>query len=262
MKFLNCSALAFIVLLASCGSASKTDNDNKLPIVELQSFQYDVIAETASGDSLLQPGSRYTRITGEGVMPVSIGSHDLKLLRDSLATLSVATFVNVDKVEPRVDSDMVINPGLKPEDVDACGSSYNSLTVSLVSPRLLVWKDYASSYVCGAAHGFHRTSFVNYRVSDGKILSLADIMRHGYEDELAQMIRMRLKEDKVDLLIPADQVPVSDVFEITSNGVRFVYRPYEIAPYSEGEVSVNFDAFELEDVLAPGMLSFICGIPE
>ncbi len=262
MKILNFGAIALLAVLASCGSGSKTNGDSELPRVELQSFQYDVVAEIAEGDTLPQPGSRYTRVTGEGVMPLSIGDRDLSQLRDSLEKLSAVTFITADKVEPRVDPEMVISTTLKPDEVNACGSSYNSLTVSLVSPRLLVWKDYASAYVCGAAHGVYRTSFVNYRVSDGKILSLSDIMRPGYEEELAEMIRTRLKEDKVDLLVPVDQVPVTDVFEITSNGIRFVYRLYEIAPYSEGEISVNFDAFELEDVLAPGMLSFICGIPE
>ena len=76
------------------------------------------------------------------------------------------------------------------------------------------------------------------------------------------MIRARLKEDKVDLMVPLDKVEVSDIFEITSNGIRFLYPLYEIAPFSEGEISVSFDAFELEDLLAPGMLSFICGLPE
>lgn len=262
MKILNFGAIALLLLSASCLNGSKTDNDNQFPRVELQSFRYDVVAEIAEGDTLPEPGSRYTRVAGEGVMPVKIGDRDLSQLRDSLERLSGVSFVTVDKVEPCVDQEMVISTSLNPEEVNACGNSYNSLTVSLVSPRLLVWKDYASAYICGAAHGSYRTSFVNYRVSDGKILSLDDIMRRGYEDELARLIQTRLKEEKVDLLVPVDEVPLTDVFEITSNGIRFIYRLYEIAPYSEGEISVNFDAFELEDVLAPGILSLICGIPD
>lgn len=262
MKILNYGAFVLCALLASCGGGAKTDNDNILPRVELQSFQYDIVAEMTEGDTLTQPGSRYTRVTGEGVMPVKIGNRDLSQLRDSLEQLCAVSFVTADKVEPRLEPDMYISETLKPDEVDACGSSYNSLTVSLVSPRLLVWKDYASRYICGAAHGMYRTAFVNYSVRDGKILSLSDMMRPGYEEELAEMIRTRLKEDKVDLMIPADQIQVSDIFEITSNGMRFIYPLYEIAPFSEGEISVSFDAFELEDVLAPGMLSFICGIPD
>lgn len=261
MKLLNYGALAFVALLASCGSGSKNDND-ALPRVELQSFQYDVLAEVTDADSLPQPGAKYQRVTGEGVMPVSIGVRDLSQLRDSLEKLGNVSFITADKVEPRLDPDMFISETKTTDDVDACGSYYNSLTVSLVSPRLLVWKDYVSRYVCGAAHGMYRTVFLNYRVSDGKILSLADVMRPGYEEELAGMIRARLKEDKVDLMVPLDKVEVSDIFEITSNGIRFLYPLYEIAPFSEGEISVSFDAFELEDLLAPGMLSFICGLPE
>ncbi|MDE5883245.1 MAG: RsiV family protein [Muribaculaceae bacterium] len=262
MKKLTYGAFAALAVLASCNNgASKNGDDETLPKVELMSYQYDAIAEVVEGDTLPQPGSKYVRVSGEGVMPTRIGNRDLSQLRDSLEQLGAISFVTTDKVEPRLDPTMVIS-SLSSDDVNACGSAYNSLTVSLVSPRLLVWKDYCANYVCGAAHGSYRTAFVNYRVSDGKILSVSDLMRPGYEEKLSNLIRKQLKDDKVDLLVPLDEVPIPDVFEITSNGIRFVYQIYEIAPYSSGEVSVNFDAYELEDVLAPGMISFICGLPE
>lgn len=262
MKKIIYGALVALTVFASCGTGNSNGEKDELPKVELQSYQYDAVAETVENDTLPQPGSRYVRVSGDGVMPSHIGDRDLSQLRDSLETLAGVSFITADKVEPRLDPTMVISSTLNPTEVNACGTSYNSLTVSLVTPRLVVWKDYASGYVCGAAHGSYRTSFVNYRISDGKILSIADIMVPGYETRLAELIRGHLKEEKVDLLMPLNEVPLPKVFEITSTGVRFLYSLYDIAPYSEGEVTVSFEAYELEDILAPGMLNFICGLPE
>ena len=48
-------------------------------------------------------------------------------------------------------------------------------------------------------------------------------------------------------------------FEVTSNGLNFLYGIYEIAPYSEGEVSVDFQSYELIDLFAPGAMELLYG---
>ena len=94
------------------------------------------------------------------------------------------------------------------------------------------------TYDCMAAHGMTNEQVVNYDINHGGIMNLQDlIVPHG-ETSVTLLLRDNLKLMDIPLLDDLEQVQLSKTFSITSDGLLFIYQPYEIAPYSQGIVRV------------------------
>lgn len=262
-KLFGFGTLGILFYLSSCGGTGDrkvVDSDLPMCVVEFEEYRYDAVAAVPDSDVLDMEGGKYWRLTGSGMLPVRIGGKDVGVLRDSLERLGCVMLDDSAHSSPRLDvapfRDMGLTvTALDPKNTKACSTTCNQLSVALCTSEVVVWKDYAYSYLCLAAHGMYNTSFVNYSISDGKILSISDLMKPGYEAELTRLIRQKIEEENVSLLVPIEEVGIPKDFEMTTQGVRFMYGLYEIAPYVEGEISVNFDAYELEDLFAPGVFS-------
>lgn len=100
-----------------------------------------------------------------------------------------------------------------------------------------------------AAHGVYGTSYLNYSIDNNRILKLQDIFKPGYEKELGMLLTEKVKEKDVDLFDPDASVGVPDDFEISTNGINFIWSIYSIAPYSEGEIKVEVNSYEVADLL-------------
>lgn len=245
-----------VLLYPACSNKAETTSADKeeMPVIELQGYRYDAVAAAADSNAIDVEGGKYWHLQGNGMLPVKIGGSPTPLLRDSLERLAGVLIIDDSCSEP-VMRDGLTMTDLKPEDAKACSMSFNQLSVALVTPAVVVWKDYSYSSLCMAAHGVYSTSFVNYGIKEGKILSLPDIMRPGYESRLLDLIRQRIMEDKVPLIVDPDKIEIPADFEITTGGIRFHYGLYEIASYADGEICVSFDSYELEDLFAPGIAS-------
>lgn len=250
---IGCVMLALAGCSGNIGKGSVEDV-KEMPVLEFEGYRYDAVAEVADSDALDVEGGKYWRFSGKGMLPVKIGSKDISQLRDSLERLGGVLVIDKSHSDPRIENDLTLTD-LKPEEAKACNVTSNLLTVVLCSPEVVVWKNFSYSYLCQAAHGMYNTTFVNYSVDDGKMLDVKDLMKPGYEDELRGMIRKKIKEMGVALLVPLDEVEIPKDFEMTSQGIRFVYGLYEIAPYVEGEITVEFDGYELENIFADGVYS-------
>lgn len=259
MRKIRIMAYALLVgALASCaGNAGKEKAPGKESAekMEFESYRYEVIAQLPDSDSIPDAeGWRYCRVAGDGVMPVSLGGKDIAALRDTLESLGSVTFASEKECSPRLADGMKLTD-LSTDSVSACGETMNQLSVVMMTPRVIVWQGYMSAYRCRAAHGEYKTSFLNYDPVAGKVISLADIMKPGYEKELTGLIRQKLVADGVELLESVDKIGIPAQFRITARGLQFLYGIYEIAPYSAGEIAVDFDIPELEDVLNPSAMS-------
>lgn len=241
------------VMLASCGS-DKTDGFTSR--VSLEGYEYDYIVELPDSLALEGDGGKYVRFSGQGVLPEKIGGEEIQAVRDSLMRLGGIKELDRASAMPLLDEGYKMTT-LDPKKDSACSTRYNELTVTMVSPRLVVWRDYAYSYLCRSAHGVYNTTYVNYSIPKKKILELADIFKPGYEAPLAELLREKLKDDNIDLSVPLKEVGVPDDFEITETGIRFVYPLYEIAPYVEGEIAVELESYQLDDILNDGISDFL-----
>ncbi len=262
-KLIGFGAVCALMSLGACaGSGDKKSADTTavLPVVEFEGYSYDAIASVPDSDALDTEGGKFWRFSGTGMLPVKVGDKDVSMLRDSLERLGGVLVIDKTHSSPILDAPLLKDMGLTetnldPKSTKTCSTYYNQLSVALCTPAVVVWKDYTYSYLCMAAHGMYNTTFVNYSVSDGKILTVADLMKPGYEKELTGLIRQKLKEMDVPLLVDLDDVEIPKDFEVTTQGMRFMYGLYEIAPYVAGEVTVEFDGYELEDLFAPGVFA-------
>ena len=243
------------LLLSSCGE-KKTSVDDGL---KFGNFSYDVIAQIADEDTVAGDGGAYCRVSGQGVLPEKIGSLDITELRDSLIRLAEIIVVNKDLTQPSLDEELSLTDK-NPDQTEACSVMVNELSICLITPQLVVWRDYSYSYPCGAAHGMFSTTYVNYSLIKGSILSLADIFGSDYKEKLAGLIRQKIKDQNVTLLVEPEEISVPSDFRITTGSIEFLFSLYEIAPYSEGEVKVELSRYEIEDLFLPGMEETIYGL--
>lgn len=108
----------------------------------------------------------------------------------------------------------------------------------------------------GGAHGNYYSVGYNFRTSDANLLTLTDIiLSENFDilvDECTQVILEKfdaaslvdagLFED--ELIIPPDQD-----FYILPGKLILQFDPYEIAPYSTGEISVEIPFSKIQDIL-------------
>ena len=242
--------LAVVAALGGIVAACNNTGDGSTKL-QLSTYQYDTLVYDRQADSITIPGAQYWKMQGRGVLPVKIGGVSVPTLRDSLMSLANIQF-NAGDAVPVVDSVNRILPYRNlPDSMHDLPTSYlsNRLSVYLITPTVAVWENYNENYVVGAAHGMYSTTYVNYSITDNKILSLNDFFKPGYEKELLKLIKEKLAE-RQDVSTD-DSLSVPRNFCVTTDGLTLVYGLYEIAPYSSGEIRVDFASYELSDLLSP-----------
>lgn len=93
----------------------------------------------------------------------------------------------------------------------------------------------------GGAHGYYASSFLNIDVSGSKVWNLREIvadtnaLRPMLNDAAIAYFRLKPGAGMANRLL-VDEVPVTDNIFLSATGISFVYNPYEIASYADGEV--------------------------
>lgn len=118
----------------------------------------------------------------------------------------------------------------------------------------LVYKDQNLLSLCksgyvytGGAHGSSAQINSVYDLRKGKIVSLNDIFNEGSYPELGNMIVEQIKTDKgyTDIselydegFFSIDEIYPTENFFVNTDGITWVYVPYEIASYATGQTTV------------------------
>lgn len=109
---------------------------------------------------------------------------------------------------------------------------------------LLVLEKYGYAYT-GGAHGNWGSTFITIDAAKKKVLKPADVFKPGYKEAFSPLLDKAFREkysidgDEVlsqSLLTPT--IVPNDNFIFTDKGVAFSYVPYEIGPYSLGQVTL------------------------
>ena len=247
-------------LLAGCGNgAGSSELAQEQTAITFESYAVDAIARMADGDSTQTDGTDLLRVVAEGVLPASIGGNAPTELRDSLERMGGVSFSADGTAQPRLEAGSTLT-SQEAAKTQACSLATTTLSVTMLTPRVVVWKSSAYFYPCGAAHGMTQSRFLNYDRLGAKIVSISDIFRAGYEEPLTALLRAKLK-DKPDLLVPVESIGIPADFSLTPDGVMFSYAVYSIAPYSSGEITVNLTANEIYELLSPKGKEIIYGEP-
>lgn len=122
----------------------------------------------------------------------------------------------------------------------------------------------------GGAHPNYYSHYINYDIARNRMLMFNDIFAPGNEDGLLEVLTQALLDKfyassvedlarKTDIY--ADRLFASRDVYLTGEEVVFHYNPYDIAPWSAGEIDVAVPAVLLLDFLTPEALDLLGYIP-
>lgn len=119
---------------------------------------------------------------------------------------------------------------------------------------------YFSYNFSGGAHGSYGTTAASYDLRTGRRLRYADIFVPAAEGQLSALLGRAVRPllglapaDPLDKLLFVKEMPVTPNVFLTAGGAVFVYQPYEIAAYAQGEVRVFVPLAELQPLLRGGL---------
>jgi hypothetical protein len=144
----------------------------------------------------------------------------------------------------------------------AAGLNYEDQTATYVLYRQadLLSLEFFRYDFSGGAHGNYGSTGASYDLRTGRRLRYADIFRPAAAQQLPALLAAAVRplvglaaDDPLDKQLFAKQMPVTHNVYLTAGGVIFIYQPYEIASYAQGEVRVFLPLAELRPLLRPGL---------
>lgn len=110
----------------------------------------------------------------------------------------------------------------------------------------------------GGAHPWHSFAFETWAVRSGKPrkLRLADLLVGGSSalEKVSAAVIGKLRDDPGAAWVQDGEVreldkDTAEHFVVTRNGLRFIFAPYLMGPYSSGPISVNLSWAELAGIV-------------
>ena len=137
----------------------------------------------------------------------------------------------------------------------------NSLMVLSESKSVITLAFYSFDY-SGGAHGNYSTELFSFDKRTNKRLQLSDVLAPS---GVAALPALLSKAARAQFKVPANQtleqagmfknnIPVTKNFWVDNAGLGFWYQPYEIGPYSFGEIPLFIPLAQLSAYIQPAFL--------
>ena len=97
----------------------------------------------------------------------------------------------------------------------------------------------------GGAHGIQTLSQIVFDAKTGEQVHEADLFAPGYEEPVAQLLRLAVKsameqeDPELMQLVNLEEVIPNGNFSLHEDGVEWLFQPYEVGPYALGIVSAT-----------------------
>ena len=111
----------------------------------------------------------------------------------------------------------------------------------------------------GGVHGNYGSSFFCFDLNSKKQLKLSDIisadsitLQHLAEKYFRIQYNVRSALNEV---LFENHLPVNDNFYFNEKGIGFLYNPYEVASYAQGEINIFIPFQALQKFIKPGFIS-------
>jgi Protein of unknown function (DUF3298) len=155
------------------------------------------------------------------------------------------------KLSPKEAADMGLSLSVQQED---------RVMVMYENEKNIVLAHYSYSY-SGGAHGNFMTTLATFNKQTGKKLKLSDVISAaGVQvlprilDQVARLqysVKNNKPLDQNDFLV--NKIEPSQNFYVTGNGIGFVYAPYAIKSFADGEINLLVPFTLLKAYLQPGI---------
>ena len=192
---------------------------------------------------------------------LEIGDSDFDTIRRIDRRLHRLMRNYVDSLLPdmRATAGIVDPDNVRSNDQMRWGGS-NSIVPRYNDKGIVVLDCFSEAYE-GGAHGSHWTKMICLDVIDHRTLALGDVTTANTEtlrSLLGKFFRKKhgLKRgESLRSYLFRNEIDPNNNFFITDKGLGFHYQPYEIAPYSEGELEVFIPFTALKGKLTPWVLN-------
>jgi hypothetical protein len=148
------------------------------------------------------------------------------------------------------------------EELPGYALSYDSQTITHVywNQAPLLSLGYLRYSYSGGAHGGYSTQVVTYDTRTGRPLHYEDIFRPTAEAPLRALLEATARRTfhlapgaALDEVLFEKHLPVTRNVFLTSGGAVFVYAPYEIASFAQGEIRLFVPLQQLRPLLQPSL---------
>ena len=115
---------------------------------------------------------------------------------------------------------------------------------------------YTGNHYSGGAHGMPDAGYFNYDVEGERVLALDDVV--VVTPALNDLLNLRMRRERgvsADQTLKSvgffeDRLPLTQNVLIESEGLRFTWQSYEVAPYALGQPSLLLSYAELGDLIS------------
>lgn len=247
--------IAAAALLASCGGTQSNS--------DTISFSHKNAATTfrlvgSAADYEAEADLSFA-CTVDMLVPEHVLAGDAATLQDSIYKAAFdTTGVDLDDIIHDTFRRTTGELGYALADTTIADSSYDGLytiegTVESLTSKLMSYAVTVSEYMPRAAHGMYATTFVNYDLVEGKVFTLNDIFTAEGLEHLPALLRRTAQSLRANIgSTDLTELPSGGNFCINSYGeIVFVYAPYEIASYAQGEIHIPVPAYIVAEYLTP-----------
>lgn len=191
------------------------------------------------------------------LMPTTVYGHDVSVLQDSIIKFAFdTTGVHDSAMINDVFRRNVSTLGYAVVDTTVTDSTYNGLysvvgSVEALTSKVLSYAVTVSSYMPRAAHGMYTTFYVNYDAVAGKVFTVKDIFTTEGLEKLPEVLKSAANDMSGFIgQTEIDKIPHGGNFCISADGdIVFVYQPYEVASYAQGEIRIPLAPYVLSSYL-------------
>lgn len=246
MRYINTlSIIALATLLAvGCNTTKRNDQGNPLP--RFEEFCFEEVGPS------YEVKINYQRITntdkGEALALID-------------ATNFRRTFSDVVYDQPELlDADAAARAIVEEmkEEISLIEGSANYISqidqaVMLVRNERVLCVETAYYNYMGGVHGIEGIIYDCYDIATGQAYDFGYLVDGQWGSAMRAKIFEKLNAQYGDVLIDVskDNIHIPESVLINDTGITLIYQPYEVAPYSEGHLSVEFTDEELQSIGVP-----------
>lgn len=196
---------------------------------------------------------------------MSITEQALKLIRTSIKTAVFGEGYTVLNIEDsfKVFADSLANR-YRETNLDFLAQAENQDYDGFLSWEYItsgeftgLYKDYTTYtvskyYYFGGAHGTSWTDALVFDLRDGHVIEEHELFKEDYKPFLSSILTKHAKanaETSENFTLLVSEIEPNGNFEVSEDGITYIYNPYDIAPYSSGTVRIAVPWSELHPIL-------------
>lgn len=252
--------LLFVFLIIACKEKKQPKDitkQNNITKIDTISYELKNISKEfgdCAGETVRCMTARVQYIALNENQPIAhqaINAHIKKMLQGNAPTIaaSLDSFMAEAKVFFEEFPDVPTGYGREIEQA-----------VLLNTPELLTIEEFSYSFT-GGAHGNYGTTYYNFDAITGQVIDLTNILVDDYEITLKAIAEPIFKKNYLEagrtnyseagFYFENDVFKLTDNFAITKEGLKFLYNPYEVAPYALGQQEIIIPYAALKKLVKP-----------